>query len=134
VPTILRIEFNVPVEVALQNEAGVSVAGRYSDRVMYTLSDGRTIYVPPFVALRISELGIRAGEPFRICKRHLKTGQRKTVEWSVERVDADAETQLERDLRESIEVANSQNDSRPPPHGANSVIAIPLPPTKASEL
>ena len=61
---------------------------------MYTLNDGRRIYVAPFVARRISELGIQAGESFKICKRHVKTGQRKTVDWLVERLDADGETQL----------------------------------------
>jgi len=76
-PNILRFETNVPVELALQNNAGVTVAGRYGDRVMYTLNDSRTMYVAPFVARRISELEIRAGEPFKICKRHLKPASAK---------------------------------------------------------
>jgi hypothetical protein len=134
-PNILRFETNVPVELALQSDAGVTVAGRYGDRVMYTLSDNRTMYVAPFVARRISELEIRAGEAFKICKRHVKTGQRKEVNWLVERVDTDGETQLERDLRDSIEIANSQNDAGPTaPPSAKPILVIPLSLTKASEL
>jgi hypothetical protein len=136
-PAIFRFETNVPVELALQNEAGITVAGRYSDRVMYTLDDNRRIYVAPFVARRISELGIRAGEPFKICKRHVKSGRSKTVDWLVERIDADGETQLERDLRDSIDIANSRNDnstSAPTPASdpPSPVIVLPRRVTKAS--
>lgn len=138
---ILRFETNVPVEVALQSEAGVTVAGRYSDRVMYTLIDNRTMYVAPFVAQRINELGIRGGEPFKICKRHLKVGRSKTVNWLVERLDADGETQLERDLRDSIEAANARTENSPPPPlplppsaPAKPLIVLPPRVTKASEL
>jgi len=139
VPTILRFETNVPIELTLENDAGVTVAGRYGDRVMYTLNDSRRIYVAPFVARRISELGIRAGEPFKICKRYVKTGQRKTVDWLVERPDADGETQLERDLRDSIDIANSRNESSaatpaPPPTPGRPVIVRPRPPIEPSDL
>ena len=98
-PEILRFEMNVPVEVALQGEGGITVAGRFGDRVMYTLTDHRRMYVAPFVARRICELGIQAGEPFQICKRQVKTGQTKTVQWVVEPLGAERETQLQRELR-----------------------------------
>ena len=135
-PTILRFETNVPIELTLENDAGVTVAGRYGDRVMYTLNDSRRIYVAPFVARRISELGIRAGEPFKICKRYVKTGQRKTVDWLVERPDADGETQLERDLRDSIDIAKLRNESSasgPPPPPARPMIVIRRPSIEASD-
>jgi hypothetical protein len=109
----LRFEMNAPVEVNLQCEDGVVIAGRYGDRVKYTLADNRAMYLAPFVARRIRDLGIRAGEPFKICKRQLKNGNRKTVDWLVERLDAEGETQIERDLRDSIEIANEQHESSP---------------------
>src|SRR6266849_6736385 len=112
-PETLRFEMNVPVEVTLQCEDGIVVAGRYGDRVKYTLDDTRTMYVPLFVARRISDLGIRAGEPVQICKRQVKNGQQKTIDWLVERLEAEPETQLERDLRESIEIANARNVAPP---------------------
>ena len=135
---MLRFELNVPVDVALQSEDGVVIAGRYGDRVIYTLNDSRTMYVAPFVAQRIRELGIRAGESFKICKRHVKTGRSKTVDWLVERPDADGETQLERDLRDSIEIANSRNASStatsPPTPDPTRVIVLPRRVTKASDI
>jgi len=65
------------------------------------------MYVPRFVASRISALEIQPGEPFTICKREIKDGQRKSIEWRVTRVEL--ETQLERDLRKSVELANARN-------------------------
>jgi hypothetical protein len=112
-PTTIRFDFNVPVEVALQNNAGITVAGRYSDRVMYALVDDRRMYVAPYVAQRIAELGIRPGELIQICKRHVITGRRKTVNWLIERVDPDGDTQLARDLRDSIEMVNARHQNGP---------------------
>jgi hypothetical protein len=138
-PSILRFEANVPVEVVLQNESGITVAGRYSDRVMYTLHDDRRMYVAPFVAKRISELGIRAGEPFKICKRYVKNGRSKTVDWLVERLGADGEAQLERDLQASIDWSTSRNENSAPEPTPTSdppkpVTAPPRRVTKASDL
>jgi hypothetical protein len=138
-PAILRFEANLPVEVVLQNESGITVAGRYSDRVMFTLEDDRRMYVPPFLAQRISELGIRAGERFMICKRHVKNGRSKTVLWLVERFDADGETQLARDLQASIDMANSRNENSapvptPPSDPPKPAPVLPRRVTKASDL
>jgi hypothetical protein len=38
---------------------------------MYTLEGDRVMYVPPVVAQRIRELGIRARGTFQICKAEL---------------------------------------------------------------
>jgi hypothetical protein len=135
----LRFELNVPIEANLQSEDGVIVAGRYGDRVLYTLTDNRTMFVAPYVAKRISELGIRAGEPFKICKRYVKNGRSKTVLWLVERFDADGETQLARDLQASIDIANSRNEDSapeptPPSDPPTPVTALPRRVTKASDL
>jgi hypothetical protein len=117
---IVRFEMNVPTEVALQSPEGVCVAGRYGNRMMFHLADGRVMYVPPIVASKIEEAGIAAGECFHLCKASVKTGQRRSVEWLLERIDPDqaqplagpptdtAETALENDLRLSIEMANAK--------------------------
>jgi hypothetical protein len=110
-PEILRFEPNVPVEVRVQGGGGITVAGRYGDRVMYTLSDNRRMYVAPFVAQRIRELQIEPGEAFQICKREVKNGPRKAINWLVDRLDP--ETQLERELRESIDQANARRNGAP---------------------
>src|SRR5258708_926452 len=70
--------------------------------------------------------GIGPGEPFELCKVQVKTGQRRSIEWSVRRlnpeevrvaVPAEAmevpETQLESDLRASVDLINSKNGKEP---------------------
>ena len=42
---MVRFIANVPMEVALQSVDGIRVEGRYGDRVKYTLTDDRTMYV-----------------------------------------------------------------------------------------
>jgi hypothetical protein len=112
-PEIVHFETNVPVELILQCEGGITVAGRYRERVMYTVGDNRRIYVAPFVAQRIRDLAIQPGERFQITKRQVKNGQCKTIEWQVERLDACSETDLERDLKQSIEIAKARNPTDP---------------------
>ncbi len=47
---ILPFRLNVPAEVILERPEGTLVQGRYGDRVMFSLADGRVMYVPPFVS------------------------------------------------------------------------------------
>jgi hypothetical protein len=102
---ILRFEMNVPAEVALKYAGpGKPIEGRYGNRVMYTLADNRVMYVAPIVASRITDLGLQPGERFQVRKQLRKQGQRRLIEWEVQRLESDPETQLEQELRESIEV------------------------------
>src|ERR1700693_753941 len=78
---IVRFEMNVPAHVALQSSQGTRIEGRYGDRMMFSLTDGRVMYVPPAVAAKIDAEGIVAGECFQLCKTQIRTGQRRTVEW-----------------------------------------------------
>jgi hypothetical protein len=110
---IVHFDMNVPIEVALKYPDGKAIEGRYGSRVMYTLADDRVMYVAPIVASRISQLGIEAGELFQICKLQKRDGQRKFIEWQVQRLENEPETQLERDLRESIKVAQAATDALP---------------------
>jgi len=118
---ILRFEMNRPTQVALQSSEGVSVEGRYGPRMMFTLADGRVMYVPPIVASKIEAAGIAPGESFQLCKASVKTGQRRSVEWLLERISPDEtpplaadalhgpdETPIEHDLRLSVEMANAK--------------------------
>src|SRR5579862_1865036 len=79
---------NVPTEVVLQSSQGVAVDGRYGARMMFTLADGRVMYVPPIVATKIQTEGIVPGEPFQLRKAAVRTGQKRSVEWAVERVNS----------------------------------------------
>jgi hypothetical protein len=113
---ILRFPTSVPLEVALASLQGTLVQGRYGDRMMFNLTDGQVMYVPPIVAHKMEAEGIGPGEPFELCKFQVKTGQRRSIEWSVRRLDPEQaaqqkpevieipETQLESDLRASVDL------------------------------
>jgi hypothetical protein len=76
----------MPTEVTLRWDDGKQVEGRYGQQVMYTLTNDRIMFVPPVVAERISELGIRQGEPFEICKAEIRKDDRRWIEWQVRRI------------------------------------------------
>ena len=77
-------EANVPVTVTLAYADGLKVQGRFGDQVMYSLTDGRVMYVPPIVRNKLVELGIRQNEPFAICRAERREGNRRFVDWVVE--------------------------------------------------
>jgi hypothetical protein len=80
-----KVQFrtNVPVEVALKYNDGKKVTGQYGDQVLYTLTDGRVMYVPPIVKKKIDDVGISRGEVFTITKAERKNGTRRTIEWVI---------------------------------------------------
>ena len=80
-----RIGFqtNVPVTVALAYADGLQVEGRFGDQILYTLADERVMYVPPVVRSKLVELGVQPREPFTLCKAERKEGNRRFIEWQV---------------------------------------------------
>jgi len=110
---------NVPTSVALESAEGVPVEGRYGNRMMFNLTDGRVMYVPPIVAGKIEAAGIVPGERFELCKSLVRTGQKRSVEWLLGRAGPEqecaAETSLEHDLRRSIEMTNVSSAPSDPP-------------------
>src|SRR6204780_1611335 len=97
----LQFQTNVAIDVALKYNDGKEVTGQYGDQVLYTLTDGRVMYVPPIVKRRIDELGIGRGELFTITKAEKKHGTRRTIEWLVA-----AGERAERDTRTSTQDLN----------------------------
>src|SRR5215469_12819895 len=77
-------EANVPVTATLAYADGLKVQGRFGDQVMYSLTDGRVMYVPPIVRGRLLELGIRQNDPFAICRAERREGYRRFVDWVVQ--------------------------------------------------
>ena len=120
---IVHFGMNAPVEEALESPRGTIVQGRYGDRVMFHLADGRVMYVPPIVATQIESNGIAPGERFELCKGRLTDGRGRSVEWRVRRLDPGlspeetAATQLESDLRASTEIALANKAHRDPVNG-----------------
>ena len=139
---ILRLETNVPTEVTLQSSEGVIIAGRYGNRMMFYLTDGRVMYVPPIVATKIEAQGIVAGERFELCKAEVKTGHRRSIEWLLKRIDPSQpraqggsapepktpETQLEHDLRVSVDMAKAKKAGPEPPQPIAAATADAIPP------
>jgi hypothetical protein len=138
---ILRFQPNVPTQVALQSSQGIVVEGRYGNRMMFTLVDGRVMYVPPIVAAKIEAEGIAAGERFELCKAQIKNGHGRSVEWGLRRLDPEeqlvdvapdapaSETELERDLRVSVEMVNAKKAN---PESPSSVPAPATPTTNGN--
>ena len=77
-------EANEPVTATLAYADGLNVQGRFGDQVMYSLTDGRVMYVPPLVRDKLVELGIRQNEPFAICRAERREGNRRFVDWVVQ--------------------------------------------------
>ena len=86
-------EANVPVTAKLAYADGLKVQGRFGDQVMYSLTDGRVMYVPLFVRNKLVELGIRQHEPFAICRAERREGNRRFVDWVVQPEGSAAATQ-----------------------------------------
>ena len=116
---ILRFQTNTPTEVALDSPQGTIVEGRYGDRVLFHLTDGRVMYVPPIVARKIEAQGIEPGEPFELCKTQVKNGRLRSIEWWLRRTSAEPpngestekpsepQTDLESQLVQSIAAVNA---------------------------
>src|SRR3974377_1196843 len=87
-------EANVPVTATLAYSDGLNVQGRFGDQVIYSLTDGRVMYVPPIVRDKLVELGIRQHEPFAICRAERREGNRRFVDWVVQSAGSEAPPQI----------------------------------------
>lgn len=81
--SILKLEPNVPTELALQYGNGLNVDGNFGPQVLFTLTNNRRLYLEPKVAEEIRALSLAPGQPFIITKGQ-KQGQRG-FDWTVER-------------------------------------------------
>jgi hypothetical protein len=80
----VKFSTNIPEILSLAFSEGKPVQSQYNgDQVMFTLTDGRKMYVAPFVAEKIAAAGIRANQPFEICKREVTEGNRRKIEFQV---------------------------------------------------
>src|SRR6202795_4021620 len=86
---ILPFQTNTPTEGALNSPQGTIVEGRYGERVLFHLTDGRVMYVPPIVARKIQAQGIAPGEPFELCKTQVKNGRLRSIEWGLRRTQVE---------------------------------------------
>ena len=80
---ILKLEPNVPTELALQYANGMDVTGNYGPQVLFTLKGNRRLYVPLEVGKEIRSLSLAPGQPFIVTK--VKREGQRSFNWVVER-------------------------------------------------
>ena len=81
------VEFapNVAVTLALKYAQGKTISNQYGERIMYSLTDGRVMFLDLPVAAQIEALGINVRESFSITKRW--SDQKDSApKWEVARV------------------------------------------------
>jgi hypothetical protein len=138
---LVHFEPNIPQEVCLQYADGLNVTGRYGPQVLYTLMDGRRMYVSESVAASIRNSGFKPGIPFSITKR---VGPNNHTRWDVNPVTT-REEEMEPTLQRSVAaarkpVASQQSQSQPQMRGTGTYgpapqpaarpVASPVPPMK----
>jgi hypothetical protein len=76
---------NTPVTVSLKYGQGRTISSQYGERFMFSLADGRVMFLDPPVAGQIAELGINVRENFTITRQ---TDDRKDSShtWHVARI------------------------------------------------
>ena len=85
---VLRFAPEVPVEVALKFPTGKPVQGHDGTDMMFTLVDGRLMFLAPPVAAQLDAMRIRPGEPFWITRNAGKSGVKGSVSWDIRRPNA----------------------------------------------
>jgi hypothetical protein len=94
----VEFEPNKPVEMALKYSQGKTVNTRTGERVMFSLVDGRVMFLDPEPAAKIAALGARAGEKICVC-----------MQWSGKRGDPREWTAW---LSTDSELRRAQSDAR----------------------
>jgi hypothetical protein len=75
---------NVPVTVALKYAQGRTVSTQYGERIMFSLVDGRVMFLDPAVAGQIEPLDINVAENFTVTRKW--DGQKgSAISWEVAR-------------------------------------------------
>jgi len=60
---------NVPVTVALRYPHGKTIRNQYGERIMFSLVDGRVMFLDPEVGGQIEKLGINVRENFTVTRK-----------------------------------------------------------------
>jgi hypothetical protein len=76
---------NVPVTVGLKYAHGKTISTQHGERFMFSLDDGRVMFLDPEVAGQIASLGINVRENFSITRK-CEGPNGSVVSWEVARV------------------------------------------------
>src|ERR1051326_4963937 len=78
---IIEFKPNQPVQVALKYPTGKTVPGIRGERVMFSLTDNRVMFLDLGPAQRINELKVKPGEPFFVTL-HWSGKKKDRKEWT----------------------------------------------------
>jgi hypothetical protein len=67
---IVRFQRNVPVRLALAYGEPKIIEQKFGKRAMFTLVGGRVMFLKLDVAEKVNRLGVKAREPFWLCRTH----------------------------------------------------------------
>lgn len=84
---IVSFQLNVPQVLQLEFGKGMDITTKFGEKVMFSLTDGRRMFLTPEVATKLHELNPRAGETIQVLKRETRKGNRQGVEWVFTQVD-----------------------------------------------
>jgi hypothetical protein len=72
---VVEFKIGVPIEGALKFRTGKPINTRSGLRVMFTLADGRVMFLDPPVAEKIQSLKLSQGQPFQMCRVKGENGE-----------------------------------------------------------
>jgi hypothetical protein len=120
---VVQFISNIPVEISLESPVGVNKETAYGVRVMYSLVDGRVMFLEKDVAQKVNLADVLPGQKFWICK-HRPASRGAKVRWDVYLEDPtpvvmhetkiEAETPLEAALQRSIQLADIRKKNAQP--------------------
>ncbi|MGH9667431.1 MAG: hypothetical protein ACRD9L_23660 [Bryobacteraceae bacterium] len=80
----IQFQTNVPQTIALKYANGKRIESRYNEyEVYYSVIDSPPLIASPVLADKIAAFEPEPGVPFSVCKREIKDGNKKRIEWQV---------------------------------------------------
>jgi hypothetical protein len=108
----VKLQMNIPQVFELAFPDGLKVNSKFSgDQIMFSLTNGEKWYCDPFIASKISAAGIGANTPFTVCKREVINGNRRVVEYEVERI-LEESALAPADVRPTVRAAESNDGAK----------------------
>jgi hypothetical protein len=121
----VTFQTNIPVEVALKYSEPKEVTSQFRDQpdYLFTLVDGRIMFLPRAASDKVLNLGVAPGEPIQVARVERVEGRRKIQDWEVKRVFAPGQFTGSAEMGatipapvQAIPASNSQNASTHYPH------------------
>lgn len=106
----VKLQMNIPQAFELEYPDGLRVSSKFGgDQTMFTLTNGDKWYCDPFIASKIKAAGIGAYTPFTVTKREVVNGNRRVVEYEVERIMDQSLSAPAADPRPTVRASESPN-------------------------